>query len=807
MDTLLQDLRYALRTLSKSRGFTAVAVLSLALGIGVNTAVFSVVNTFLFRPLPMSDPERVVMLFTTQERQGIDGAPFSVADLEDVRAQSTTLEDVAAVARGGFNLAGGDEPERVAGAWITRNLFPLTGERPLLGRNFLAEEDRPGGEPVVILGHGLWQRRFGGRADVLGRAVLVSGRPRVVVGVMGPNFKFPETEELWVPMQADPAEARSERYLLAMGKLRPGATVEAADAELAGIARRAEAASPVSNAGWSFGAKSWREEWVDEELRLSLFLMLGAVGFVLLIACANVANLLLARAAGREREIAMRAALGAGRRRIVRQLLTESLLVALAGGALGTLIAVWWIDWAMSRIPEELAYWIVFRVDGRVLAYTLALSAATGVAFGLLPALRASRTDLVGSLKDGIRAGDGGPGRNRLRGVLAAGEVALALVLLVGAGLMVRSFLAATRADVGVDTEHVLTLRTSLTGSRYEGAQARVAAFERIAARVEGLPGVRASAWSLGVPGSDAGGVGTTVVAEGQPRAPGEEMAVRYLAATPGVFRAFGAPLLAGRDFTAAEAADSTSTSVILGRSVAARLWPGLDPLGKRVQLVVGERTPWLTVVGIAPDLRYEEPGDGDPQAALHAYLPYARAAFGMMTLVVRTASDPAAIAPAVRREVRAVDPALPVWDVRTMRETQAYASWNRRLMGEIFGSFGVLALVLATLGVYGVMAYAVSQRTREIGIRMALGAQAADVLRMVVGRGALIAAGGVAVGLLGAFGVSRVMRGILFGVRPGDPVTFGAVAALLLATALLASWLPARRAARVDPMTALRAD
>jgi predicted permease len=807
MDTLLQDLRYAVRTLAKSRGFTLVAVLSLALGIGVNTAVFSVVNTFLFRPLPMSDAERVVMLFTRQAKQGIEGAPFSVADLEDVRARSTTLADVAAVARGGFNLAGGDEPERVQGAWITRNLFPLTGERPLLGRNFLPEEDRPGGEPVVILGHGLWQRRFGGRADVLGSTVLVSGRPRVVVGVMGPEFKFPETEELWLPMQADPAESRGERYLLVVARLRPGATVEAADAELAGIARQLAAANPTTNAGWSFGAKRWRDEWVDPELRLSLALMMGAVAFVLLIACANLANLLLARAAGRGREIAVRAALGAARRRIVRQLLTESLLVALAGGALGTLVATWWIEWTMSRIPEELAYWIVFRVDGRVLAFTLALSAATGIAFGLLPALRASRVDLTRSLKDGARSGDGGPGRSRLRGALAAGEVALALVLLVGAGLMVRSFLAATRADVGVDTEHVLTLRTSLTGSRYEGAAAKNAAFERIAARVEALPGVRAAAWSLGVPGSDAGGVGTTIVAEGQPRAPGEEMAVRYLAATPGVFRAFGAPLLAGRDFTAAEAADSLSTSVILGRSVAARLWPGEDPLGKRVQVVTGERTPWLTVVGIAPDLVYEEPGDRDPQAALHAYLPYARAGWGMMTLVVRTAGDPAALAPAVRREVRAVDPALPLWDVRTMRETQAYSTWNRRLMGEIFGSFGVLALVLATLGVYGVMAYAVAQRTREIGIRMALGAQAGEVLRMVVGRGAAIAAAGVAVGLLGAWGVSRVMQGILFGVRPGDPLTFGGVAALLLATALLASWLPARRAARVDPMTALRSE
>ncbi|HEX2188843.1 MAG TPA: ABC transporter permease [Longimicrobiaceae bacterium] len=807
MDTLLQDLRYALRTLSRSRGFAAAAILSLALGIGVNTAVFSVVNTFLIRPLPMAEPERVVMLHTEQHRQGIEDAAFSVADLEDVRAQSSTLEEVAAVARGGFNLAGGDEPERVQGAWVTRNLFGLTGVQPVLGRGFLPQEDRPGGEPVVILGHGLWQRRFGGRADVVGRTVLVSGSERVVVGVMPPGYKFPEVEELWVPLQGDPAEARSERYLLAVGRLRPGATLEAARAELAAIGRRAEAASPATNAGWSFDAKSWRDEWVDAELRLSLFLMAGAVGFVLLIACANVANLLLARAAGRRREIAVRAALGAGRRRIVRQLLTESLLVALAGGVLGTLVATWWLDWTTSRIPEELAYWIVFRLDGTVLAFTLGLSVLTGLVFGTLPALRASRADLSGGLKDGARGGEGGPGRSRLRGALVAGEVALALVLLVGAGLMVRSFRAAVRADVGFATEGMLVMRTSLSGERYAGTPARVAAFEQIAERVRALPGVRSAAWSIAVPGTDQDGVGSTLVADGRPTAPGEGTAVRTVASLAGLFRTLEVPLVAGRDFTPQEAGDTAASVVVLGRSLAERLWPGEDPLGRRVRLAIGDTEMPLTVVGVAPDLYYGEPGDMDPGARFQVHLPYGRAGWGMLSLLVRSERDPAALAPAVRGAVRAVDPALPVWDVRTMREEQAYATWFRRLMSEVFGSFGGLALALAALGVYGVVAYGVAQRTREFGIRLALGAESRDLVRMVVRRGVALAATGVGLGLLGALGVSRLMRGVLYGVEPGDPGTFAAVALLLLGVALLASWLPARRATRVDPMTALRSE
>jgi predicted permease len=537
-----------------------------------------------------------------------------------------------------------------------------------------------------------------------------------------------------------------------------------------------------------------------------LGLMLGAVGCVLLIACANVANLLLARAAARQREIAIRVAIGAGRWRLIRQLLTESVLVALAGGALGTLIAIWWLDLTTSRISAELAYWITFEVDRGVLLYTFSLSVATGLLFGLVPALRSSRPDLTRSLKDGARGAVGGFRRNRLQSVLVSGEIALSLVLLVGAALMIRSFIAAVNVDLGFDTGRMLTMRTSLTGNAYDGVATRAAFFEQMRERIGTLPGVRATALTTALP-ADEGGLGTVIVAEGQPRAPGEETFVRYVGITPGYWEMLGMPLLAGRDFTPREAADSNSTVVVLNQDLAEQLWPGQDALGKRVQIVIGERTPWLTVVGIAPTLHYEAVGNASVQSRRQAHVPYARAGWRLMTLMVRAEGDPGALAPAVRRTLQGMDNTLPVFSVHTMDEYRTYTAWDRRLFGQLFGGFGLLALVLAAVGVYGVTSYAVSQRAHEIGVRMALGAQGTDVLRMIVAHGAVLAAVGVGVGLLGAFAVSRVMSSVLYGVSATDPVAFLGIPLLLGCVALLASYLPARRAVRVDPMIALRSE
>ncbi|HEV2149542.1 MAG TPA: ABC transporter permease [Longimicrobiaceae bacterium] len=805
MDSFLQDLRYALRSLRRSPSFAAAAMLCLALGMGVNTATFSIVNTLLFRPPPFEDADRVVLLYAQPPKQGWEEDAFSSAELADVRAGSRALADVAGAGSRGFNLAGDDEPVRVAGSPVTPNLFPLLGVRPALGRGFLPGEDRPGSERVVVLGHRVWQTHFGGRRDVVGRTTMLNGVPTTVVGVMPPGFRFPETADLWVPARTDSTAAYDARWLVAVGRLRPGADVEQANADLARVARRMAAEHPGTHAGWSLGARPFGASYVRGDRGFLLYLMLGGVGFVLLIACANVANLLLARGSTRRREIAVRAALGAGRGRIVRQLLTESVLLAVGGGALGVLVGSWWLDWTMSRLTVDVPYWMTFQMDWRVLLYTLALAVATGLLFGILPALRASRAELTGALKDGAPGDSGGLYRNRLRGALVAGEIALSLVLLAGAALSIRSFLAALDSDPAVDGRSILTARTSLAGERYDAVASRAAFFRELEGRLRALPGVQGAALTTALPAGDVG-VGTTVRAEGRPGEDGEA-AGRWIAVTPGYWGAIGRPLLAGRSFTAAEAADSAAAVALVSAELAERLWPGQDPLGRRIRVEVEGADRSLAVVGIAPTLPYARPGTGSPRDRLQVHVPYGVAGWRLMTLAVRSAGDPAALSPALRREVRAMDPTLPVFTVHVLGDYRASTLWMQRAAGQVFASLALLALGLAALGVYGVMAYTVAQRTREIGIRVALGARAPDVVRMVVAEAAVLAAAGIAVGLPGAYAVARLMRGTLYGVGPGDPVAFLAVPLLLGGVAMLASWLPARRASRVDPIVALRAD
>ena len=804
---MLADLRTALRSLRRSPGFALVAVACLALGIGVNTAVFSMANALVLRPLPFPEPDRVVMLYTARPRHGVSERNLSAAELEDVRARSRALAAVGGMYGAYFNIAGEHETERVEGQVVTTNLLPMIGVQPMLGRHFRAEEGRPGAAPVAILSHDLWRRRFGGDPSIVGAKAVLNGAPRTVVGVMPPRFKFPLTQELWVPYVPDATEARDRRYLWTVGRLRPGATLAQATEEAGAIGRQLAAEHPAASKDWELHAKPLAEEFVEGQLRTMLALMAGAVGFVLLIACANVANLMLARATGRERELAVRAALGASRGRLVRQLLTESLVIAAVSGALGVLVGSWWNSSLLASIPEELPYWMRIEIDPTVLLYTALVSAATALVFGTLPALRASRPDLQGALKDGARGSGTGRGRGRLRSALVGAQVALAVVLLVGSSLMVRSFFAMRATDLGTDDAHLLTLRTFVAGDRYDGLAARAAFYARLTSELEALPGVERAAALTALPADD-GGETATLVAEGQPVPAGQELMITAVGATPGAFAALGARLRSGREFTVQEAADTAASVAVVNQALADRLWPGRNPLGRRVTIRVNAGdTATLAVVGVAPDLMYEEIGEQTPQSRLQLFAPYARLGWRGMAVVVRTAGAPALVAPAVRRTIGAVDPGVPAFDVRTMDEVRRYTTWPYRLWGQSFATFGALALLLAAVGVYGVMAYAVAQRRHEIGVRMAIGARASAVLREVVGRAARLVAPGVVVGLVAAVALSRLMAGVLYGVRPADAVTFAAVPALIVAVALLASYVPARRAASVSPAEALRSE
>ncbi len=806
MSTILQDVRYGARMLLKSPGFTAVAVLALALGIGANTAIFSVVNSVLLRSLPYSDPDRLIVIWETNPNLS-EGLRLrneaSPANFLDWKAQNTVFEDLGAYNWNTFNLTGGDQPEQLTGNPVTAGIFSTLGVKPLYGRVITPDDDREGAPPVVVLSHRLWQRRFGARADVVGQQIALNNQSYTVVGVMPPEFEFPVAmSELWVPMAFTKAaaERRQAHFLYTRARLKPGVTLAQAQAEMDTIAARLRQQYPDTNTDRGIRLVTLHEETVAQ-LRPALLVLMGAVLLVLLIACANVANLMLARATARHKEIAIRTALGASRWRVARQLLTESVLLALTGGLLGLLLALWGVDLLKSGVPENMTYihgWSQIGLDARVLAFTLGVSLLTGIIFGLAPALQASKTDLHEGLKEGDRGSTGT--RNRVRGLLVAFEMAISLVLLVGAGLMMRSVVKLLEVRPGFDPHNVLSVSLSLPRARYDNAQKVSDFVAQLQERVGAQPGVR-SVGAVDLLPMAGSGQTTTFVVEGKPApARGSEPEANYRVATPTYFSTLGIPVQKGRAFTAHDKADSPPVALI-NETMAREFFPGEDPVGRRLLDPDGQNPP-TEIVGVVGDVKHWGLDD-KPESFL--YLPHAQVGGRFITLVARTDGDPAAMATAVRREVLALDKDQPVFDVKTMEQRIAATSAPRRLPMYLLGVMASVALVLAAVGIYGVVAYSVTQRTHEIGIRMALGAQRRDILSLVVRQGMLMATVGVGVGLVASYFLMKVMSGMLYGVSATDPVTFSAVALLLATVALLACLVPARRATRVDPMVALR--
>ena len=797
-----QDIKYSVRTLVNSLGFAATAMLCLSLGIGLNGAIFSVVDGVLLQPFPFHDPDRLVVIESTHKRSS--GFGMSWLDVRDYREQNRMLEAIEAFSGRTLTIAdGASEPERYLGAPVSAGLFKMLGTPPALGRDFRPDDDRANAEPVVILSDEVWRLRYNSDRSVIGRGISINGIPHTVIGVMPPGFMFPSTHRLWVPLaryyETSPRDARA---LDVFARLKPGATREQATADLQAIAARLETAYPRENEARSAEARPLAEWMIPDDVELALFSMMGAVTLVLLIACSNVANLLLARAAIRHREISIRAALGAGRLRIIRQLLIEAMIIGLLSAPLGIAIA-WAFLFLLDRSmpPDGVPYFIRWALDVRSLGYTMAVSLLTSIVFGLAPALQAARADLQDSLKEGARGATGGR-RAWLRNGLVVAEISLSLVLLVGASLFLRSFLNLQNANVGFSTAPLMTMRFYLPGTGYDTADAKRNRVDDIVRRVQGLPAVEAAFASNFVPLGGGGGGGAVMV-EGQAVAKGEEPNISLVATTPRFRQTLNVPLVSGRDLTETEAATRTAVAVINQR-MASRLWPNQEPLGARFRLTGGDVQDWFIVVGVVADFRHGQ-GTSTQPVSPAAYVPYAFMPTLNTGLTVRVSGDPGPVAAAVREQIRQSDPALPVFSVMRMEELRQRSFWRYRIFGWMFSSFGAAALLLASIGVYGVLSYSVSQRTQEIGVRVALGAGRRDVLRMIVGQGLRLAAIGIVIGLVGAFGAATLIASLLYNVTPSDPATFTVVAAFLAMVSVAASYIPARRAMAVDPIIALR--
>ncbi len=801
MGSLKHDLRYAMRSMRRNPGVSAIAVATVALGIGLTTAIFSAVNGILLKPLPFPDPHRLVLVEEYNLATGGEPQDVSYRNFVDLRAAARSFDDLAAISAGLVTLAGGEEPERILSATVSPALFAILGARPALGRLLGADDETEGvGERVVLLSHRLWRRALGADPAAVGRSVTLDGEPFTIVGVMPPGFSFPSEEvELWTPLDLSERwrETRAVHVLTVLGRLHRGVELEGANAELEAIAARIQREHGAEDPEHSAAARPLHQVVVGDT-RPALLLLLGSVVLVLLIACANVANLLLARANARRREIAVRGALGASRRRLVRQLLTESMVIALGAGALGVLLGYWGVRGFAAALPPDVPRASEVGLDPVVLVFALLVTVATGLLFGILPAVRGSRVDPSGWLAETEVVG--GLLRSRARSALAGGQIALSLILLIGAGLLLKSLWRVTNVDPGFEPQGLLTLTVSLIGTTYDEAPEVIDFYRRLPARLEAVPGVESVSgvnW-LPVSGGDSEG---QLTIESRPFAPGQAPSASFRRILPGYFATLTVPLLQGRDFDQREA-DGEAWSVIINETMARRYWPDGDALGKRIKVGPAEAEPWLTVVGVVGDVRNV---GLDTEPRLATYEPHAQRPWSTMKLVVRTVGEPLSVLSSVTTEIRASGGPLPIYEVSTMQGRIRASMAPRRWLAGLLGAFAAVAALLAALGLYGVIAYSVGLRTREIGLRIALGAAAADALALVLREGLRITALGMLVGLVGALALTRLLADLLHEVSAFDAWTFVSVSILIVVVAVGASWLPARRAACLDPMTALR--